>query len=82
MLKAVCTYLSARTVELETATYPALDELTTKVNIIKLMSVVFLSLVFLLGVGVGDVGFVRGPPPIHCDVLIIICKHIIFNNLK
>lgn len=31
-LESICSYLSARTIELEMATYPALDELTTKIN--------------------------------------------------
>lgn len=30
-LEAICSFLAARTTELETAAYPALDELTTKV---------------------------------------------------
>lgn len=32
-LEAICSYLAARTTELETAAYPALDELTSKVSI-------------------------------------------------
>jgi len=32
-LEAICSFLAARTTELETAAYPALDELTSKVNI-------------------------------------------------
>lgn len=32
-LEAICSFLDARTTELETAAYPALDELTSKVNI-------------------------------------------------
>ncbi|CAL2224987.1 unnamed protein product [Prunus armeniaca] len=31
-LEAICSYLSARTTELETAAYPALDELTSKIS--------------------------------------------------
>ncbi|XP_077247372.1 magnesium transporter MRS2-I-like isoform X1 [Tasmannia lanceolata] len=31
-LEAICNFLDARTTELETATYPALDELTSKIN--------------------------------------------------
>ncbi|XP_077247370.1 magnesium transporter MRS2-I-like [Tasmannia lanceolata] len=31
-LEAICSFLDARTTELETATYPALDELTSKIN--------------------------------------------------
>lgn len=31
-LEAICSFLAARTTELETAAYPALDELTSKVN--------------------------------------------------
>lgn len=31
-LEAICSFLDARTRELETDTYPALDELTSKVN--------------------------------------------------
>lgn len=30
-LEAICSFLAARTTELETAAYPALDELTSKV---------------------------------------------------
>jgi len=30
-LESICSFLDARAVELEMATYPALDELTTKV---------------------------------------------------
>lgn len=32
MLEAICSYLDARTTELESDAYPALDELTSKVN--------------------------------------------------
>ncbi|KAL2934609.1 Magnesium transporter MRS2-I [Bienertia sinuspersici] len=32
MLEAICSYLDARTTELETAAYPALDELTSKIS--------------------------------------------------
>lgn len=31
-LEAICSFLAARTTELETAAYPALDELTAKVS--------------------------------------------------
>ena len=31
-LEAICSFLDARTTELETAAYPALDELTSKVS--------------------------------------------------
>ena len=31
-LEAICSFLAARTTELETAAYPALDELTSKVG--------------------------------------------------
>lgn len=31
-LEAICSYLDARTTDLETAAYPALDELTSKVT--------------------------------------------------
>lgn len=31
-LEAICSFLAARTTELETAAYPALDELTSKVR--------------------------------------------------
>lgn len=31
-LEAICSFLAARTTELETSAYPALDELTSKVN--------------------------------------------------
>ena len=31
-LEAICSFLDARTTELETAAYPALDELTKKVS--------------------------------------------------
>lgn len=31
-LEAICSFLDARTTELETAAYPALDELTSKVH--------------------------------------------------
>lgn len=31
-LEAICSFLAARTTELETAAYPALDELTSKVH--------------------------------------------------
>ena len=31
-LEAICSFLAARTMELETAAYPALDELTSKVS--------------------------------------------------
>lgn len=33
-LEAICSFLDARTRELETETYPALDELTSKVKLI------------------------------------------------
>jgi magnesium transporter len=32
-LEAICSFLAARTTELETAAYPALDELTSKVSV-------------------------------------------------
>ena len=32
VLEAICSLLAARTTELETSAYPALDELTSKVN--------------------------------------------------
>lgn len=32
MLESICSFLDARTTELETATYPALDELTSKIS--------------------------------------------------
>lgn len=32
-LEAICSFLDARTTELETAAYPALDELTSKVSL-------------------------------------------------
>lgn len=32
VLEAICSFLDARTRELESAAYPALDELTSKVN--------------------------------------------------
>jgi magnesium transporter len=31
-LEAICSFLAARTAELETAAYPALDELTSKIS--------------------------------------------------
>jgi magnesium transporter len=31
-LEAICSFLDARTIELETNAYPALDELTSKVS--------------------------------------------------
>lgn len=43
-LEAICSFLAARTTELETAAYPALDELTSKV-IISVYFIVIWSLV-------------------------------------
>ena len=37
-LEAICSFLAARTTELETAAYPALDQLTSKVSVTSCVS--------------------------------------------
>lgn len=47
-LEAICSYLSARTIELESAVYPALDMLTSKVIYLVLQNISVCIIVFTL----------------------------------
>lgn len=47
-LEAICSYLDARTSELEASAYPALDELTSKVCTLSFASLIYLLQPFFL----------------------------------
>lgn len=46
-LEAICSFLAARTTELETSAYPALDELTSKVES-QLLHIIYTSIITLV----------------------------------
>lgn len=46
-LEAICSYLAARTTELETAAYPALDELTSKVYRLLMLFLLYLCCIYV-----------------------------------